>query len=197
MDRARWSDAVSIVVEFMGVPPPMKRLGRGFIRLESALNTIVPPVPPPPPPPLPAASIAPVVLGSPSEVDFGQDFSHLSMLDPNLTLIGGFANLGQALAHRLQTPQGTLFYDRNYGRDIRSYLNDSLDAGKIAKCRAEVESQALEDERITAATSTVVFDQGTSALTISLAVMTSFGPFLLVLSVTAVTVTLLSASRQT
>lgn len=123
--------------------------------------------------------------------DFGTDINFLTGLDPRLGLVSGTANLGQALAHRLTTPRGSLFYDPDYGTDIRAYLNDTITADKLAQVRADVQAELIKDERVLACIAEVSFDFTSRQLAVSVAVQTANGPFNLVLAVTSVTVELL------
>lgn len=154
-------------------------------------NLIYPPPPQPPPPPLPAASVNPITQNATGGADLGQDVSCFSGLDPSFTLVGGLANLGQALLHRLQTPRGGLFYDSNYGTDIRAYCNDTITAEKIAQVAAAVQAECVKDERVEACSASVNFDFTTKTLNIGLTGSTSSGPFQFILAVTSVTIELL------
>lgn len=135
------------------------------------------------------------VPGAGGVTDFGQDLNFLDDLDPSLGLLGGTDNLGQALIHRLSTPRGGLFYDANYGTDLRAYVNESISAATLARARADVQAECAKDERVLACTASTSFDATTKTLLVQVAVQTAAGPFALVLAVTSVSVALLSATR--
>lgn len=150
-----------------------------------------PQIQPPVPPGISVAAVNPLV-GLPSTTDFGTDFSFLSQLDPNFGLVSGVANLGQALAHRLETPRGGLFYDANYGTDIRDRLNDNMGAGIVAQIGADAQAECSKDERVLSCTANAQFNNQTDELTLNVAVQTSSGPFLFVFGVTQASVALLT-----
>lgn len=154
-----------------------------------------PQVAPPVPPALPAFVPNPLANLSPSLIDFGQDFSFLSGLDPNLGLVSGLANLGQALAHRLETPRGGLFYDGDYGTDVRGRINDAMTPAGLSRLASDVNTECRKDERVLTCISNVQFVQATSSLSITLYVTTAAGPFQFVLAVTEVSVALLEPSN--
>lgn len=133
--------------------------------------------------------VAPGVGGS--SVDFGTDINCLSGMDPRLRLLDGRANLGQALVARLGTPRGGLFYDPNYGTDLRAYVNEAMSPAALARVRADVQAECAKDERVSACTASTSYDAATRTLLVQVAIQTAGGPFRLVLAVTSVSVELL------
>jgi phage baseplate assembly protein W len=160
------------------------------------------PVPPCPPcPPFPPTPSIPIVQLNPlvsiaSEVDFGTDFDFLSDLNPNLSMVSGLAVLGQDILHRLETPRGGLFYDPDYGTDVRSYLNGKITGQVLSRMQAEVEAELGKDERFLTTSAKFQFVPQTNTLTLNLAVVTAQGPFALVIEITNLTITLLSLQAQ-
>jgi phage baseplate assembly protein W len=152
--------------------------------------------PPLPPVIIPAVAQNPLV-GVTSSTDFGQDFSFLNGLDPYFNLVSGIANLGQALAHRLETPRGSLFSDANYGTDIRDSVNDSVSPASLAEMAADAQAECSKDERVLSCTATAQFSEQTDTLSLTISVQTSSGPFLFVFTVSQVTVSLLSSVSTT
>lgn len=132
-----------------------------------------------------ASTISPAV--------FGLDFDFLNGLNPSMPLVGGFYNLGQALVHRYQTPRGGLFYDPDYGTDLRDYLNAPMTSSTLSQLVGDAQSEALKDERIQTCTASPSFDRQSSTLSLSMSGLTSSGPFAFIFSVTNATVALLSA----
>lgn len=152
------------------------------------------PAPPSTPtlPPTRARSRAP---GPGPGTDFGIDVSCVADIDPTFALVSGRRALAQALARRLSTPRGGLFYDGTYGYDLRSQLNAAVDDfGGTFAIAAAVEAEVEKDERVLAATAEVTFDASTERLRVAIAIMAADGPFALVLGVDAVTVEILSVS---
>jgi phage baseplate assembly protein W len=129
-------------------------------------------------------------VGGPT-VDFGQDINCLAGLDPRLRLVGGLENLGQALVARLSTPRGGLFYDPNYGTDLRAYVNESTSSAMLARARADVQAECAKDERVATCTASTSFDAAALTLLVRVDVQTGAGPFRLVLAVTATSVEIL------
>jgi hypothetical protein len=93
----------------------------------------------------------------------------------------------EAILRRLQTPRGGLWYDRDYGADVRQFLNGSRSKFAVA---AVVEAEALKDERVEEASADVTFTDTT--LEIVLRIVTAAGPFDLTIGVSDLTVALLS-----
>jgi phage baseplate assembly protein W len=153
--------------------------------------------------PTPAPFVGP---GNTDQVDFtvdtsgtelGIDLSALSNgldLDPKFPTQTGYANLGEAIARRLSTPRGGLFYAPNYGTDIRDRLNDSVTSDSIGQIQAAVEAEALKDDRVLSAACVANYTFATNTLTLQLQLATASGPYRLVLAVTNVSVTLLNGS---
>jgi phage baseplate assembly protein W len=87
---------------------------------------------------------------------FGSDFSAVEDFDANWTFLEGDAGealaLTQALARRLSTPRGGLFYDPAYGLDIRGFIADSVSPADAA---AQIENECRKDERVDDAKCTI------------------------------------------
>lgn len=124
--------------------------------------------------------------------DFGTDISAVDDLDRDFTLVSGETTLAQALARRLQTPRGGLFYDPDYGYDVRELLLESLTAARISQAQAAISAECVKDERVVTATAAITFNAAEESLTIEVEIETADGTFDLVLSVDNVTVELLS-----
>lgn len=177
--------------------PPSLEYGLGGYPIEIATfgTTIVIQAPAPPPGPLPTTQANPLLGNTRATVDFGQDIDAFSDLNPALVLVGGLANLGQALAHRLETPRGSLFYAPNYGTDVRAYLNAAINPVILARLRSEVQGECLKDERVQTCSCTVTFNSALGVLNLQINVVTASGPFALELLVTALTVAVLSTPQ--
>lgn|SRR5574337_242848 len=146
---------------------------------------------PPPPPPLPPLTFAnPTVAAQLATVDFGQDIDASDDLNPFLQLLDGLPNLGQALAHRLSTPRGSLPYDANYGYDVRELLNETMTPTRQAQLQVDIAGECRKDERVLAAQ--VAFRFSGTLLQLFINITTAGGPFRLVLGVTAVSVDVLA-----
>lgn len=119
-------------------------------------------------------------------IDYGIDLAGVLDLDANLTVVRGPLAVAHALARRLTTPAGGLFYAPTYGYDLRRFLNEvSLPPGAVA---SGVETEALKDERVLSASAAVTLINET--LTATLQFETADGPFELTLTVSALSIDL-------
>lgn len=117
--------------------------------------------------------------------DYGTDISCVTDLDWRLSLVSGREGLAQAAARRLGTPRGQLFYDRDYGRDLRGMSGKAL-VSKQAEA-AMAEQELLKDERIADASVTFDTDPDTGALKPTIKLDPGDGPFEFVLPIGDVT----------
>ena len=119
--------------------------------------------------------------------DLGSDFSGVNDITPTLAVVSGRRCLIEAIARRLITPRGALWYDPDYGEDLRRFLSATVvNAGAIA---AAVAAEAEKDERVEQASASVTFSG--DVLTVKLAIADGAGPFAFVLSIDKVTVDIL------
>jgi hypothetical protein len=126
-----------------------------------------------------------------SDSDLGSDWAALDDIDPYGQVVEGKACVAQGLVHRFITPRGGLFYDTSYGKDLRSYLEESLTPDRLAAIPGEVSAEAEKDERVQSATCSVSYNEKTEKLTITLIITTAEGPFTLVLEISKLAVELL------
>lgn len=107
--------------------------------------------------------------------------------------VGGLKNLGNSIARRLTTQEGSLFYDLGYGFDVRQMLNGPIDAQTTADAIGKIEFQSVQDERIVSARATLTKTAAADSFEIQLILETSDSQtFTLVLSVNSLTVELLT-----
>ena len=125
------------------------------------------------------------------DTDFGTDLSAVSDLEVTMREVSGRELLAQAIARRLQTPRGGgLFYDADYGYDVRQFVSGStLPEGTI---EAAIENEILKDERVADVQVDVRYFTANKNLKIYVAINDGDGPFDLVLDVSDVTVELLT-----
>lgn len=112
-------------------------------------------------------------------------------LDPGFGLVSGRRALAQAILARLDTPQGTLWYDPDYGRDLKRWLNESFAPSDVFRVQSEIEAECLKDERVRDVAATVTFEPQAERLRVVLALTDADGPFELVLAVSAVSLEVL------
>jgi phage baseplate assembly protein W len=122
--------------------------------------------------------------------DFGTDLTALPEL--RFQLKDGLANLEEALARRLLTPRGGLFYDPTYGWDLRQYLNEVLDEATEHEMKVLVEQELEKDPRVYRATVEAVA-KDLRRVQVDALVETTAGPFRLTLAVSDVSVEVLRA----
>lgn len=137
---------------------------------------------------LPIAPILPAAL-----VIEGGDLDVISDL-PGLSfgIATGLRNIGNAMARRLTTPRGGLFYDPDYGLDVRNYLNAGMTAAQLAQIQADVASEVAKDPRVENPVVVVQSNVPTSTLQITISCDLAEGPFEFVLAVSALTVDLIA-----
>ncbi len=119
--------------------------------------------------------------------EYGVDFHCVDDFDANLSTVSGPLVVIEAVVRRLQTPRGGLWYDRDYGTDLRAFLNGSRSRFRVASA---VEQEARKDERVEAAEADVTFTDATMRVDLSLTL--EDGVFDLVLNVSALTVELVT-----
>ena len=123
--------------------------------------------------------------------DFGTDVSSYPDLDTNFGAITDLRAVGECCARMLETPRGSLVYAPDRGYDLRSFLNESVTQAKLDQVKRAIEQECEKDERVASAAATLVFTFATQTLDVSIQLTTNDGPFVLVLQVTAVTLTII------
>jgi hypothetical protein len=146
--------------------------------------------------------IPPLLLVPSDDSVLGRDIDVLTDLPPNLTLVAGRRNLAQAIARRFTTPEGFLrdFTGDDeageYGYDVRALLNAALTADDIASATSLIHAQCVQDPRINDADVSVKFDLASSTLTVVMNLDTDDGPVPLVMTVDALTVSILDGQSN-
>jgi hypothetical protein len=135
--------------------------------------------------------------------DQGQDISCTDDLDPNLSWVDGLVSVQQALLRRYITPRGQLYRYPQYGFDLSRRIGVEQDTSTT---RQGIENEALKDERISKVNADVLFVDTDElvlstglplgSLVITISVVSSEGPFALVLSVDAVTREILELNKR-
>ena len=121
--------------------------------------------------------------------DLGTDFSCVYDATPDMALASGRTNLAQAIARRYITPRGRLIGAPNYGEDLTQYLNDDLSPGAIARIETIAAAEALKDERVLSCVVRITLEN--NVMTVNCYLEDAEGPFILVLSISAVNVEIL------
>lgn len=120
-------------------------------------------------------------------IDFGTDFSAIP--DLSFAVKDGYANLAEALGRRLITPKGELFYDKNYGFDVRRYLNETWNDAIAYEFTSLLEEEVKKDGRIINCSALVDATNilATRRLSVYIEATTTSGPFSLVVNVSDLT----------
>lgn len=125
---------------------------------------------------------------------YGVDIAVLNDIPKNFALVGGRLNVCYALVRRFSTRRGSLFYDLDYGLDLREYLSAGVTDEELSNLPEMIRLEAEKDPRVQSAEVGVRFERATQRLTITIRAQSATGPFSLVLAVSAVTVELLDAA---
>lgn len=166
-----------------------------YASFEAVGGLFVPPqLPPSPVVAIPTKTPRPPGRPERLETELGIDVACILDADSTWSLVSGKANLARALARRLSTPRGGLFYAPDYGLDVRLYLHADLGAAELANLGPAIEDECEKDERVESCSADVSYSFETRVLTIKLAVTTAEGPFELILAVSQLTVEVLGAT---
>lgn len=124
-------------------------------------------------------------------IDYGADIGAVPDLDPMLPTVTGRAVLREALVRRLSTPRGALFYEPDYGYDLRALLSEGITGSDLFAIAHAVGAEVRKDERVLGASVVPRLSADGSRLALTLWITDAAGPFELVLVVSAVTVEVL------
>jgi hypothetical protein len=119
--------------------------------------------------------------------EHGYDIGGWLDISPELHVVHGLEALTHALARRLTTVRGTLWYALAYGHDVRQYVNAPTQPPGVIE--SQVSAECLKDERVRDVDVDV---SGTGEeLRIRVKGFSLLGPFTLTLKVTPLTVDIL------
>jgi phage baseplate assembly protein W len=76
----------------------------------------------------------------------GRDIS--AMPDLDFGYKSGFENLRERLLRRLTTPRGSLYYDPDYGMDVRLLLNEGMSAENQYEFAVLIAAELEKDEAV-------------------------------------------------
>lgn len=123
--------------------------------------------------------------------DLGTDIACLRSIGKVFGLVSGRRNLALAIARRLITRRGGLFYDPNYGFSLTILLSEEVTEQQVLGWGPSIEQEAQKDERVLSAAATLDHNAGARTLQITLDLTDADGPFRLVLLASKVTVQIL------
>jgi phage baseplate assembly protein W len=141
----------------------------------------------------PPAPVPPPILPSTPVIEGGDLDVVTDLPGPYFRVASGLRNIGNALARRLTTERGGLFYAPNYGLDVRRYLNAGMTPQQLAQVQGDIADEVGKDPRIENPTVTVVQNLPAMTMRITIACELAEGPFEFVIGVTSLTVQLLNA----
>lgn len=123
---------------------------------------------------------------------FGVDVDTFPDIDDSGRAISGPRVVMVMALRRLTTPRGSLDYDRDFGFDLRDYLNEDLSAADLATLQQEIASELTKDERVDDCSASVTLLDGLLRIRISLT--TTTGDMNFTLAITDVSAEILSES---
>lgn len=122
--------------------------------------------------------------------DFGRCLSLTNDFAPAGGMVSGNVAVGQAMVRRLLTPSQGLIDDPTYGLDVSAMIDSVQSDASINAIFRAMDQQFLKDQRVQTSRTTGAYANQT--LTTTSRIVTAQGPFSLVLSISAVSVTVLS-----
>lgn len=130
-------------------------------------------------------------FAQPTPPTWGTDVSTFPDLDATFSLLGSQRIVAEAVARRLLTPHGTLFYDPDSGVDLRELLGEGFTQAKLYRLRSLISSEAEADERVLSAAVALTFNAAAQSLSVRVTIQTADGPdFALVLDINKLSVDL-------
>lgn len=121
--------------------------------------------------------------------DYGNDTECVSDLTYARRPVEGEEMMAQAIARRLTTVRGALFYAPDYGYDLRQFLKGSLPPTSVLN--GNIENEVLKDERVEDVTVESTFSETEEKLSVAVQGFGAEGPFDFVLDIDEVTVSIL------
>ncbi len=136
-----------------------------------------------------------MAIPNPQAINFGTCWGTPNGQDLSMPSYMATGNqvVAEAVLRRWTCSQGQLIDDPNYGYNVMDLVSADLGKKDIAYAQQQLAAEAEKDERVRSATVTVTLSAA-GVLDIQAAVVTAAGPFKLVVSVSATSVTLLLVS---
>ena len=97
----------------------------------------------------------------------------------------------QSVLRRLTTPRGGLFYSRDYGLNVRAWLNAGFTPAMVSGLSSAIKNECEKDDRVESATVRLSFNAQSMRMRIKIELQTGLGPFPLTLDVSDVSVQVL------
>jgi len=123
-------------------------------------------------------------FAQPTPPTWGTDVSTFPDLDATFSTLGTQRVIAEAVARRLLTPLGGLFYDPSSGQDVRELLGQGFTPAAIYSLRSRISSEAEADERVLSADVALSFNPQAQSLSVRVTIQPASGPsFALVLDI--------------
>jgi hypothetical protein len=128
--------------------------------------------------------------------DFGVDVDARFGVPLRWALVSGRANLIDAMTRRFISSPGSLESDPNYGLDLRRFLNAGMTGAVRSQLSSRIAAQAKLDPRVNDVSDVVVTaNPQAGSLVVTMMLVDAQGPFPLVLSIDALTVSVLNSGQ--
>jgi hypothetical protein len=116
-------------------------------------------------------------------------------IDPTDATISGARVVLENCAKRLCTPRGFLKKAPNFGYDLLTRVGARVSAVGLARVENEIRAELLKEQGVLAVPTVKITTAGRSAWTVNIGITLASGPFLLVLAVTDVSLSILQAGK--
>lgn len=134
-------------------------------------------------------------ISRPAQNSFGSAWSCVEDLTMPSVMVTGFRVVAEAIVRRWTTPRGGLVDDPEYGYDLTDYIGDDLNPSDVAQVASFAAAEARKDERVQFAKVSITMSLA-GAMSVTASILTASGPFLLVLSIDQVSVSILQVTAQ-
>jgi hypothetical protein len=107
------------------------------------------------------AELAPIVATPSGDLGYGTDLSCVSDATPDLAEVDpqSVRAIGEATIRRLTTPRGGLPDDRDYGLDVRAYVNRGVATSQLRDLQGMISNEITKDDRIDGAAVTLTMPE--------------------------------------
>lgn len=135
-----------------------------------------------------SSAVAPI--GGTAALGVGLDM--VSDLPKKWSFASGFKVVANSIARALTTPNGAADWAPGRGFDVRLLLKLGATPAQVAQAEHYITAECEADERVSSAEVSIAFVSSTGIATITIALVTTSGPFTLILQVSDLTVEILA-----
>lgn len=123
------------------------------------------------------------------------DASGVIDLTPDMRKASGRDVLSQSLIRRQTTPRGSVLTSPNDCVDLRQLLSAGMSQAQLQATASALRAELLRDQRVNACQVSITVNTATGATTINEQIQSSLGPFTLVLTLTAGSISAIVAGQ--